>query len=139
MKASRLMILAAALALAPVGAFAQDTTLGKAEFDANCAVCHGASGKGDGPLAGYIKTDVPDLTALTTNNNGVFPSDRVHQIIDGRGEVAVHGPRDMPIWGQVYNAQAVEYYREVWQIQDPASIVRTRIDALVAYIASLQQ
>jgi len=34
-KASRLTILVAALALAPVGAFAQDTNLGKAEFDAN--------------------------------------------------------------------------------------------------------
>jgi len=103
------------------------------------AVCHGASGKGDGPLADYIKSNVADLTVLPKNNNGVFPSDRVHQFIDGRAEVAVHGPRDMPVWGQVYNAEAVERCREVWQIQDPASIVRTRIDALVAYIASLQQ
>lgn len=118
MKASRVTILAAAPALVPAAALAQDTNLGKADFDANCAVCNGASGKGDGPLAASINTNVADLTVLS-NNNGVFPSDRVHQFIDGRSEVAAHGPRDMPVWGQVYNAEAVEYYREVWA--DPGS------------------
>jgi hypothetical protein len=45
----------------------------------------------------------------------------------------------MPIWGREYNDQAVAYYREVWKIQDPESIVRNRIEGLVAYIESLQQ
>jgi hypothetical protein len=82
---------------------------------------------------------VPDLTVLTKNNGGVFPAERVHEVIDGRREVATHGPRNMPIWGREYNDQAVAYYREVWKIQDPESIVRNRIEGLVAYIESLQQ
>jgi mono/diheme cytochrome c family protein len=132
-------LLAGQLAWIPAGASAQDAALGKTEYEANCAVCHGVSGKGDGPFAAFIKTAIPDLTVLAKNNGGTFPSDRINEIVDGRAEVAVHGSRDMPIWGLEYNDQAVEYYREVWSIQDPASFVRARIGALVAYIETLQQ
>jgi len=141
MKTTRIAmaLLVAQAGLLPAAALAQDTALGKAEYEANCAVCHGLGGKGDGPLAAYIKTTVPDLSMLAKNAGGTFPSDRVHEIVDGRTEVAVHGPRDMPVWGVQYNDQAVEYYREVWSIQDPAAFVRSRIDALVAYVGTLQQ
>ncbi len=69
----------------------------------------------------------------------MFPSDRVYEVIDGRAEQKAHGPRNMPIWGAEYNEEAAEYYREVWSVQDPESIVKDRIRALVAYIESLQQ
>jgi len=132
-------LLAGALIWIPASALSQDASFGKAEYEANCGVCHGISGTGTGPFAQYIKSQVPDLTVLSRNNGGVFPSERVRELIDGRRETALHGPRDMPIWGLEYNAQAVAYYREVWKIKDPASIVRDRIDGLVAYIESLQQ
>lgn len=132
-------LLASQLAWVPAGAFAQDVALGKTEYEANCAICHGVSGKGDGPFAAFIKTAVPDLTVLAKNGGGTFPTERIQEIVDGRAEVGVHGPRNMPIWGLEYNDQAVEYYREVWSIEDPASFVRTRIGALVAYIETLQQ
>ena len=121
------------------GALAQDAALGKTEFDANCAVCHGTSGQGDGPFAQFIKTEVPDLTGLAAANGGTFPAERVTEIVDGRAEVDAHGPRDMPIWGSEYNRQAVEYYHEVRRVQDPASIVRSRIESLVAHIETLQK
>lgn len=53
---------------------------------------------------------MPDLTALAKNNNGVFPFDRVYQIIDGRREVLAHGPRDMPVWGRNFNMQSSIYF-----------------------------
>lgn len=46
------------------------------------------------------------LTELAKNNRGVFPFDRVHQIIDGRAEVKDHGPRDMPVWGYAFRHQS---------------------------------
>lgn len=61
---------------------------GKAVYDENCAMCHGASGKGDGVLADDLFQRPPDLTRLATENDGVFPRLRVMSHIDGytRGE-----------------------------------------------------
>jgi len=50
--------------------------------------------KGGGPVSEELKTRPADLTALAKNNNGVFPYDRVYQMIDGRNTtVASHGIR----------------------------------------------
>ena len=84
--------------------------VGKREYDNNCVACHGVMGKGDGPYAGIINTRIPDLTVLQKSNGGVFPFNRVFEAIDGRAEVAAHGSRDMPIWGQEYSEKAVGYY-----------------------------
>jgi mono/diheme cytochrome c family protein len=113
--------------------------LGKREYDNNCAVCHGASGKGDGPYAGIVNTAIPDMTVLKKNNNGVFPYDRVYEMIDGRTEIEAHGTRDMPIWGSEYNAKAAEYYSDYLQPYNAEGFVRGRILALINYIYSLQQ
>ncbi len=40
-----------------------DAIKGKQVFDANCAVCHGASGEGNGPMAATLKA--PDKDVLT--------------------------------------------------------------------------
>jgi hypothetical protein len=42
-----------------------------------------ASMQKGGPISKELKTRPADLTALTKNNNGVFPYDRVYQMIDG--------------------------------------------------------
>jgi mono/diheme cytochrome c family protein len=109
---------------------------GKREYDANCAGCHGAKGKGDGPYKPYLTKSPTDLTVLTKNNKGVFPFDRVYGVVDGRQEVAGHGPRDMPIWGADYLAKAAGAYMDV--PYDPELYVRTRILALVEYVERLQ-
>jgi mono/diheme cytochrome c family protein len=47
--------------------------IGKSEYDAACAVCHGLTGKGDGgPLKSLFARPVPNLTVLAKNNKGVF-------------------------------------------------------------------
>lgn len=116
---------------------AQD--IGKLEFGNNCAVCHGVTGKGDGPYAGIIDTRIPDITTLQKANNGVFPYDRVYQTIDGRLEAKAHGTRDMPIWGNEYNAKAAEYYADYYREYSPEGFIRGRILALVNYIYMLQE
>lgn len=65
-----------------------------------CASCHGKAGRGDGPVAGSLSVEVPDLTRLAIRQGGSFDRDRVERIIDGRHVIAAHGRRTMPIWGE---------------------------------------
>jgi mono/diheme cytochrome c family protein len=43
-----------AVAGLPVAVAAQDLGLGRAEYMANCAQCHGIDGRRDGVIAGYL-------------------------------------------------------------------------------------
>jgi mono/diheme cytochrome c family protein len=127
--------LALGLALARTAALAQQATdLGKREYDSNCASCHGSDGKGAGPFVEFLKRSPPDLTTLARRNGGVFPVARAYQVIEGAGPG--HGTRDMPIWGRDYRVQAGEYYVDV--PYDPAVYARTRMLALVDYLARIQ-
>jgi mono/diheme cytochrome c family protein len=121
-----------ALAVLPA-AFAQSGfDLGKREYEASCASCHGSAGKGDGALRQHLVKAPADLTTLVKRNGGVFPTQRVWEAIDGRGstQVGAHGTRDMPIWGNVFRAEDTQPYE---------LHVRTRISALVDYLSRLQE
>ncbi len=110
--------------------------MGKQEFESNCVACHGASGKGDGYFAQYLKLPIPDLTTIQQRNNGVFPTDRMVEIIDGRTALKGHGPRNMPIWGTTYTGKAADYYRG--HAYDSEQFVRVRVLALTDYLYTLQ-
>jgi hypothetical protein len=84
-----------------------------------------------------LKNPVPDLTALARNNKGVFPFDKVYQIIDGRVEVKAHGPRDMPVWGLAFRSQSSVFF-ENYPPHDTESAARSRILALTEYLYRLQ-
>ncbi len=130
----------AALALTVwVGAASGQTTRvdpGKREFDANCAVCHGSTGKGNGPYQDMLKRSPPDLTTLSRRNGGILPANRLYEAIEG-ANLPAHGSRDMPIWGTAFRIQAGEYYADM--PYDTAVYVRSRILALVEYINRLQE
>ncbi|MDP1682062.1 MAG: cytochrome c [Burkholderiales bacterium] len=108
---------------------------GKKEYDGNCAICHGVAGKGDGPYREFI-SKIPDLTVLAKNNKGVFPINRVYEVVDGRQVLKAHGTRDMPIWGREYSIAAAELYRDV--DYDQEAIVRARILSLIDYLYRIQ-
>lgn len=132
--------LAACSIAVAAGALAQTTQparvdFGKREFDSKCAVCHGLNAKGQGPVVELLRKPPPDLTLLARRNNGVFPIERLYQVVDG-GDVPSHGPRDMPIWGRDYRVQAAEYYMDM--PYDSNAYVRARILALLEYINRLQ-
>ena len=138
MKAIVIRICAMLISL-PAYAVAADKSIGQTEFESKCAACHGAAGKGNGWLAGHLKSEVPSLSRLTRNNGGVFPFDSVYQVIDGRKEVALHGPRQMPVWGAVYRADSDRQYDiQSCQYVADESATRARILALIDYVLKLQ-
>lgn len=134
------MIAAAAFVGASGSALAQAKPkfdFGKREYDSNCANCHGATGKGDGPFKPYLTRSPTDLTKLAKTNQGIFPFYQLVSVIDGRNLPPGHGERDMPIWGADYLAKSAGDYMDV--PYDPEAYVRTRILALAEYIARLQE
>lgn len=104
---------------------------GQVEYVTSCASCHGLDGKGGGPVAASLTKQPPDLTRLAARNQGQFPFLRTIQVIDGRQDIAVHGGRDMPIWGDRYTIEAGG------DLADEGA-VRGRILSLVLYLEQLQ-
>jgi mono/diheme cytochrome c family protein len=98
-------------------------------FTIHCAPCHGVSAQGNGPMATAMRKPPADLTKFAMRNGGIFPAERLRRIIDGR-EIASHGDREMPVWGVAF--------RTIPEGGVYGSI-EARIDALVKYLASLQE
>jgi len=122
-------------------AFAQDipdnAKAGEAEFSNSCASCHGRDAKGAGFLTRLFRgVDPGDLTQLAKNNGGQFPSERIYEVIDGRADVAAHGDRKMPVWGDRYWETAMsefgpEKFNEEW--------AQNRVRELVVYLEAIQE
>lgn len=109
---------------------------GRTDFVTYCAACHGVEGRGDGTIAEFLTITATDLTQLSKKNAGVFPRERATNVIDGRAEVKVHGPRDMPVWGDWFEFEAGS---SVAGKGAEEKIVRERINALVDYIETIQE
>ena len=105
------------------------TDSGAQLFRTYCATCHGINGRGDGPVAEQLRQAPPDLTTYTERNSGVFPSERLRQIIDGTG-VGAHGDREMPVWGDAFRTGRGGLTQEA---------VRARIDAIVRHLGAIQR
>jgi mono/diheme cytochrome c family protein len=72
---------------------------GKQMFTSYCASCHGVDGKGNGPVAGSLKKQPADLTVLSKNNGGKFPSEHVMAVLEFGAKEGAHGTSQMPVWG----------------------------------------
>ncbi|MFM8745293.1 MAG: c-type cytochrome [Aestuariivirga sp.] len=109
--------------------------LGERDFINYCAACHGVGARGDGTIGEFLTLAVPDLTELSKRDGGQFPEARVTEVIDGRAEVKVHGMRDMPVWGDWFDAEAasLDIDRKAREL-----IVNDRIASLVLYLKSIQ-
>jgi mono/diheme cytochrome c family protein len=103
--------------------------LGGDLFKMYCASCHGTNATGDGPLASAMRRKPPNLTEIAKRQKGVYPSDLVFKIIDGRQRVTGHGGPDMPVWGDAFTRTSDAPNEES---------VRARIKALVDYLESIQ-
>jgi len=79
--------------------------------------------------AGQLRRVPPDLTTFATRNGGVFPSERVRQVIDGTG-IAAHGDREMPVWGDVFKPHGDRSSQDA---------TRQRIEAIIKFLESIQR
>ena len=110
---------------------------GAAEFANSCASCHGADARGAGFLTRVFRGINPgDLTQLAANNDGQFPVDRVFEVIHGRAEVAAHGDRQMPIWGDRYWETAMSEFGPDEYNEQRA---RNRVLEMVFYLEGVQE
>ncbi len=126
---------------------AQDPERGRIEFLSKCAECHGADGKGAGPIAGKLKIKPADLTLLARKNNGVFSPDAIAEIIDGRSATKSHRQLEMPIWGcrqgaapgatkRSYQSRPIDALLDM--PCEPEDVIRSRIRDVVEYLGRIQ-
>ncbi len=106
--------------------------MGATQYAAYCASCHGIDARGDGPVAGALRTPPADLTRIAARRGGVFPSSEIARFIDGRFGVAAHGPREMPVWGQRFS-------EEIPEAGVGDEVARGRVVTLVEYLKSIQR
>ena len=111
----------------PARAGAQQPPDGAQLYRTYCASCHGASARGDGPLAEMLRRRPSDLTEIRRRYRG-FPTELMMQIVDGRHAVRGHGTVDMPVWGDVFRSSGVPDEQHV----------RDRVLALVLYLEGIQ-
>jgi len=125
------------------GALAENIDVGKTEYQSGCAACHGADGKGKGPLSAELKSAPTDLTVLAKKNNGVFPFNAMYEIIDGRNPISSHGTREMPIWGyrftppQAFRLKKADDYIYL-PLEYPEAVIHSRILAVIDYLNRIQ-
>ena len=105
---------------------------GRAVYTKNCAQCHGASGRGDGPWASGLSPLPSDLTALSPD--GEFPRAHVLSVIDGYDRTGLPG-QEMPEFGLLLQGDTVPV--------DAGDGVLTPtprpLAALLVYLESIQQ
>lgn len=106
--------------------------VGRTDFLRYCASCHGVDAHGKGPVAETLRTPPTDLTRIAKRHGGKLPAGEIAAYIDGRMPVASHGTREMPVWGRILGEKIAEGTTE-------DEVARGRIDALVAYLMSIQE
>ncbi len=79
-----------------------DPTNGKQMYAGYCAPCHGADARGNGPVAGALKTPPTDLTLLAKANHGKYPENHIVSVLRFGTDVPAHGAADMPVWGKIF-------------------------------------
>ena len=126
--ATAALVLLAALGC---GAETREEPTGAALYARHCAACHGAEGRGNGPVAPALSRPPSDLTSLARRSGGRLDAARVAAVIDGRSPMAAHGSREMPVWGVVFEEEiSGERYVGYRAIE--------RSQLLTEYLATLQ-
>ncbi|SDI69459.1 c-type cytochrome [Lutimaribacter saemankumensis] len=127
-------ILAICAALALAGCMTEpQRPPGAKTFASLCSTCHGAGGRGDGPIAGDLPVPPADLTGLAVRNGGAFPRDAVIAKVygyPGRYHSAI-----MPEFGPLFDGATVTVTTaDGAQVETPRALLD-----LVDYVQSLQR
>jgi mono/diheme cytochrome c family protein len=101
---------------------------GKEMYTQYCAPCHGVDAKGNGPAASAMKAPPTDLTLLAKKHDGKYPANSVASVLKFGSGPGVHGSKEMPVWGPLF--QSLDKFHD--------TAVQQRISNLVGYIETLQ-
>lgn len=101
---------------------------GKAMFAEKCASCHGMNDVA--PTVTDLDPPAPDLTQIMNRRPRAteFPIKEIARFIDGRRDVKAHGPRAMPVWGEVFASEGLD-----------ADEIRGKQGELIAYLIAIQE
>jgi len=97
-------------------------------YSSLCASCHGQDARGTGPAGPALKTPPSDLTLIAAEHDGEFPAIHVMEVILGQHTVVAPDAREMPIWGDVFQAATGTEAR-----------ARLRAFALMKHLESVQE
>ncbi len=112
----------------PANSFPAQAERGEALFQLYCARCHGDDGTG--LIIDTLDVQPKDLTLLKRRNGGFdFPINDVAVMIDGRELVAAHGPREMPVWGEILTDEGDLEEKEF----------KGKLGELIAYLMTIQK
>ena len=110
--------------------YASDGRPDRAAYFRYCSSCHGADGRGNGVVAGDLRTPPTDLTQLAKKNGGTFPYTQVRESIDGRKRIAAHGSSEMPVWGQVFAGEKT--------YEQPEAHAKSQVHIITDYLSTIQ-
>jgi hypothetical protein len=79
-----------------------------------------------------LRVRPPDLRAISLRSGGTFPREELAAFIDGRGGLAAHGSREMPVWGEQLYAGPGPANPDVEKAR------RGAIELLLLYLESIQ-
>jgi mono/diheme cytochrome c family protein len=125
--AAGMLLLATAAAAAPL----DSAEHGRVTYLRYCASCHGVHGDGRGPVSRALTFRPTDLRELYRRYGEPLDRERLEAVVDGRNEVAAHGERDMPVWGERFDLPPDDVSRE--------QTITERIAELRAYLETIQQ
>jgi len=114
----------------PVAIAYTNPASGSEMYAVYCAVCHGATGQGNGPAASAFTKPPTDLTMLARNNNGKYPAQHVYTVLKFGTDVRAHGNIQMPIWNTLFLS--------LDSTDEMGDVTKLRIGNLVDYIQSIQ-
>jgi mono/diheme cytochrome c family protein len=108
--------------LAPATALAGDAAAGKTTYTVNCFACHGATGKGDGPVGVVLQPPPRDLSGgifmFDTDGDGQTGTDADLKAVITKGGAAFGGSPLMAPWPMLSDADidnVIEYIRTLKQ------------------------
>lgn len=106
------LLMASVLIGLPGSVWAADADAGKALFEANCASCHGVSGKGDGPVGAALNPPPRDFTVgdfkFDANADGTPGEDADLKLVIQKGAMAYGGSALMAPWPTLTDEQITD-------------------------------
>ena len=120
------------LLLISAGTLCAADPAGRVLYQRYCASCHGAEGRGDGPVASALGHKPTDLTQIAESNGGSFPLEAVLVAIDGTKTLRAHGVSEMPVWGDVFQANLASPLEQ-------QLLAQGKVITIAYYLRSLQR